>query len=135
MSIVHGTVTRNAIGSSVISGTDNQTGGVENNISELIPKNTTNKHISPATIVKAQLYSIFMLASGANLTVKTNHNGTPVPDDTFELLNGIPFVWTATYAANAPVPLTADVVDLYVTNGSSTTASTLTIRTLSDATP
>lgn len=67
--------------------------------------------------------------SDEDVTIETN-NGT-TPDDTINLLAGVPLVWHASsYFDN---PLTVDVTTFYVTSGG--VAATLVIEVLEDSTP
>jgi hypothetical protein len=85
-----------------------------------IPPTTTNQHtpfsmpISPAPVMWV------MLATGANLTVKTNSSGSPA--NTFTIVAGTPFLWdgNAAYYSN---PVTTAITDLYVTNASGVAAT------------
>lgn len=103
------------------------TAGGRASVSEAIPANSTDLLVNFALDVSA--CNALYLVADVNMTVETNatdHAGGNV----INLLAGIPYVfYTGKYDT---FKLTADVTKLYITN---TTAGTLTIEALYDATP
>jgi len=87
---------------------DFQVGGV-NDVSETIPGNSTNLQLAAA--FPATLTCLSILATGGNLTLKTN--SSTVPDDTFTLVDGKKLEWTANSLEACPI--TSDVATLFVT--------------------
>ncbi len=94
-----------------------------------VPDATVDLQVNTDIDVSA-LKSLHML-SDQDVIVETNNAGTPI--DTISLKAGIPLIWDSVtgYFAN---PLTADVVDLFITNASGA-AATVTVRALQDVTP
>lgn len=113
-------------GGTPLSVTVEKTGGLEANLEEAVPANQTNLLMNIAVDVSAA--KVVVISSDVALTLKTNSSGTP--DDTISVLAGVPIVWHSTDGFTCP--LTVDVTKVYVTN---TTAGTLKIYTLQDATP
>lgn len=101
-------------------------------ITETIPPSSTNLPIPGFSADVSEMEMLAILATGADLVVKTNNAVTPT--DTLNLANGIPLVYSGEpFETN---PLTADVTDgLFVTNANPTDPATLDIRSLEDATP
>ena len=76
-----------------------------------------------------QIKAIYM-KSNVDLTVETN--SASVPDDTINLLAGIPYIWyTGSYFANL---LTTDVTALYLTNAGAV-AAVFELEVVHDSTP
>ncbi len=85
----------------------------------------TNLHVVESfKITDLTAGGLLLISGGQALTVKTNDSGTP--DDTFEVPAGGFVQVTA---------LAADITDLYVTNGSADTETTLKLRGVKDITP
>lgn len=85
----------------------------------------TNQHVVQSfKITDLAAGGLLLISTGQAMTVKTNDSESP--DDTFEIPAG-GFVQVAA--------LTADITDLYVTNGSADTATTLQLRGVMDITP
>jgi len=102
------------------------TGGLEANLSESIPENSTDLLVAWSVDV-SQIQSIIIEAS-ADMTLETNAIDA-TGGNTISLLAGVPYVWhTGSYFANL---LTLDVLKLYITN---TTAGTLEIQCVVDPT-
>lgn len=97
-------------------------------IEEAIPANQTDYAINIAIDVSA-LQSLYIF-SDQDLTIQTNDGTTP--DDTIAVNGGVPIWYDESNDSIFPNPLTADVTVIYVTN---TTAATLRIFALYDATP
>jgi hypothetical protein len=74
---------------------------------------------------------LFIVADKA-LTINTNAAADGAPDDTLELVAGVPIVWTAD--SGQVNPFTANVTSLFVTNDGAD-AATLRILAGIDATP
>ena len=104
-------------------------GSSEINIEETVPADSTDLQIN-AAIDYSALKSLYICATGGDLTLETNSGDTP--DDTLTLSDGVPLVWyTGCGHAN---PFSADVAKFYATEGASVEV-TLAIRALMDATP
>ncbi len=98
-------------------------------ISEAVPANTTNLHLTLA-LDQSALKSFYAVSDEA-VTIKTNSSSAP--DDTLTLVAGVPMWWPGSPAGSCPI--TADVsAGIYVTNATAN-AATLTIFALQDATP
>lgn len=91
---------------------DFSVGGVAD-LSETISNGATNLAVSTAFPVGG-LKMLSILATGGNLTLKTNSSGTP--DDTLALVDGKKIEWTEDDLEACP--LTSDVTSLFVTNAS-----------------
>lgn len=130
--VTHTFEIRHSDGSSSKTARVEANGDMEANVSVAVAHSTTNKEID-IPIDKDGLKGVFILAEGGALTVKTNSSSAP--DDTITLTDGVPLMWTNEFATNIPVPFTADVTKIYVTNGSSTADAVLTIKTVLDVTP
>lgn len=77
----------------------------------------------------AGLKTLYIL-SDKDLTVETNDGTTP--DDTISVKANVPYLWSL--ASGVTCPITVDVVDVFLTNTGTGTA-TVHIRALQDATP
>lgn len=109
--------------------TDTVSAGQENNLSEVVADQETDKAINWSADVSSM--KSLMIHTTRDVTIKTNSSSTP--DQTFTLKANQPLVWSA----NSPAvnPLTADVTGgLFVTNSSGEDAK-LTIKMLQDPTP
>jgi hypothetical protein len=102
--------------------------GGEVNITEPLAAPVTNYLINIAVDV-SELSSL-LIYSDVACTIKTNSSGSP--DNTITVAAGKPVVWYT--GCGLACPLTVDVTKIYVTVGGST-AGTLKIRALQDATP
>ena len=106
-------------------------GGLEVNIDEAIPENSTDLAVAFVADV-SQLKSLFLLSDKA-LTIKTNSDSAP--DNTIVLAAGVPLIWNnqngLALTDTVPAAITADITALYVTN---TDAAALKIRALLDPT-
>lgn len=82
----------------------------------------------------SQLKSLFIDASGGDLTIKTNSSGSPA--NTFNVVNGHPFAWCVgdgTLKDTGGTVVSTDVTALYITNASGG-AVDLVLRALFDPT-
>jgi len=125
MAFTHTLTQQFASGSSSISHAVALTGGLESNLDEAIPENSTDLEVVFALDYSA-LRSFYMVSDVA-MMVKTNV-GT---DDTFTLVANQPMAWYL--GCGLTNPFTADVAtNIFVTN---TTVGTLRIRAITDPTP
>ena len=113
---------------STVSVRETLTADGEDNRDVAVPAPSTDKVVNIAIDVSA-LASLF-LKSDVGLVIKTN--SLSEPNDTITLAAGIPLIWSPNcgYAC----PLSADVTTFHVVLGGST-AATLQVRLLQDATP
>lgn len=101
------------------------TGEAQVNADITVAGGATNLHVVESfKITDLTAGGLLLISGGQALTVKTNDSGSP--DDTFEVPAGGFVEVTA---------LTADITDLYVTNGSEDTQTTLSLRGVKDITP
>jgi hypothetical protein len=95
-------------------------------ITATILANTTDQLVNASIPISPAPVFLSMLATGANLTVKTNSSSSPA--NTFNLIAGNPLLWDGN-AAYFSDPITTGVTALYVTN-SSGSAATLQINVI-----
>lgn len=126
MSFTHIATRRISTGSETITKTMSNEAGSESNLSESIAANQTNLLVGYTLDVSA--VKSFYIVSDVAMTVKTNSSGSPA--NTLTLVAGQPYLWVV--GDYDTFKLTTDVTALYITN---TTAGTLDIRALVDATP
>lgn len=108
-----------------------QTSGAETNVSESIPAASTDLVVAWGQDI-SQIKSLLVMADGA-LTVKTYL--ATVLKDTITLAANVPLVWQADWCYTlAEAGFAYDFDQVKVTNGSSTTAVTLSVRCLYDPT-
>jgi hypothetical protein len=101
-------------------------------VTETIPATSVDLPVPGFDADVSVLSMLAMLATGADLTVKTNSSGAP--DDTISLADGVPLIYSGEpFETN---PLTVDVTTgLFVSNADPTNDSVLDIRALEDSTP
>jgi hypothetical protein len=102
-----------------------KTGPTEINYDGTIAASTTNHEVD-LVFTHASITSICIYASAA-VTIKSN--STSAPDSTVTLADGQQIIWNSNENGTNPF-VAADVTKLYITNASSTTASTVKIRIL-----
>lgn len=120
---VKGVTYKNDAGT-IASVTNTYTGNAEANLELSVAASTTNGE-HDLVFTAASIVSLCIYATAA-LTIKTN--STSAPDDTIALAAGEAITWASGDSATSP--FTVDVTKLYITNASSTVASTLKIRVL-----
>lgn len=128
------TVTRQVSTSSggPVGGQFSLSAGAENNIDEAIPGGATNLAVAFAIAI-AKLRSI-CIVSDQDLVIKTN--SSTVPANQFELLAGVPLIWTVSDGGSFQDTDSAEVTSitsLFVTNAEDVSA-TLRILALVDPT-
>lgn len=132
MALSHRTVISWSDGANAITGTITNTPGISIEVLETIPASSTNLLVN-ISIDNSTVQEMIFLASGGNMTLKTNDSGSPVA--TISLVDGIPLFWNSTGGypaiANSPIGAT-DVTKIYVT---SVAGGTLYIGVGCDATP
>ena len=64
----------------------------------------------------SQLVAYTIMAVGGDMTLETNSGGAA--DDTIVLTDGVPVQWDNADTTFNPVPFTADITALYMTNAS-----------------
>ena len=96
----------------------------------VVPLNDETEFAVGIPVVSGTVKSIHMSCSSpdVNLLVKTNSDGAP--DDTIQLNGDAPYVWTEN-SVDA-LALTADVVSLFITNGSQTVSPTFKLEVAFD---
>jgi hypothetical protein len=112
----------------VLSATVQETGDATAEILNLnVPCSTANQNANVAfPFSNTKLKALEMLATGANLLVKTNSNSAP--NDTITLIDGSPLIWwTSAYYTSL---ITADVTRLHLTNACTTANVTFNLRAL-----
>ena len=105
-----------------------KTGTGSTDIREAIADSTSDGLLAFVADV-SEMEGLFIL-SDQDLTIKTNSSGAP--QETIELLAGVPLMWHSDLA-DAANPFSDDITALYVTNASGSTAN-LTIALLVDVT-
>lgn len=128
MSFSH-TILKNWSGNGRTLGSSNTfTGDGQESRAVAVPPTTSDQLVNFAMDVD-QIKSIYM-KSNVDLTVETNSDSAP--DDTIELLAGIPYIWhTGSYFTNL---LTTDVTALYLTNDGAVAAA-FELEVVHDSTP
>lgn len=123
-----GTVTQNISygwyqsgNTTVVSAVASQTGTTGITESFSVPTSTTNQLLTIG-FATADLKSVFMLATGTDVTLKANTTtATPIT-----LYNGVPLVWQ--YGSGETQPFfAADVTRTYLTNASTTATAAVNI--------
>ena len=105
------------IGGELIELVNTFSAGALQKLSESIPDASTDLLVAfNLDITQAK---VIYLAADQDVTVKTNSSS--VPDDTKNLLAGIPLVWHA--SSDHANPFNADITALYVTNASGAAAA------------
>lgn len=99
-------------------------------LSDDVPNGSTNLAIGWSIDVSTMTY-LYIVAS-VDMDVTTNEASTGSPQETLELLAGVPVVWYP--GCNYTKPFADDVTSIFATNASGTDG-TLIIKALSDATP
>ncbi len=115
-------------GADAFSAVVTKTAGASQSIAESVPDGATGQPIA-MTLDVSQVVSIWVMATGGDLTLKTNSSSTP--DDTLTLTDGVPHLWSNDDVE--AVFLTADVTALYATNASGSTVA-LSVEVLLDPT-
>lgn len=128
MSLSHVITKRVATGSRTLEKVVTKTAGGGSSLSESIPDSSTDLEVALTADV-SQIKSVWMMATGGNITVETNDGSSP--DDTIALVDGEPQMWNDDDIGS--LFLTADVTALFVTN-SSGAAVTLDVEILIDPT-
>ena len=100
----------------------------------LVPVSTTDQVIV-AEIDVSQIVSLFILSDGADLLLETNNSASGSRDDYIDLIDGVPYTWSADEANDVACLLTTDVDTIYATNSDASNAATLKIEVLYDSTP
>ena len=105
-------------GNSVLASTEDVQSDLAVELDIQIPASTTNQAVA-ISINPLKLRSLFMLATQQGLTIKANSTGSPT--NTYALVAGVAFVWSAdsAYFAN---PVSSTITTIYVTNAGSTAA-------------
>jgi hypothetical protein len=114
MSVSHDIQITRKNGATSVSKTITVASGSAIRIDEAIPIGATNLPVALA-FAFAKLKYIWICSDKA-LTLEFNSSTTGVP--TIVLEANKPFLWESTYGAVLPNPFTADVTQLFVTNGS-----------------
>ncbi len=99
-----------------------------------VPVSTTDQVIV-AEIDVSQIVSLFILSDGADLLLETNNSASGSRDDYIDLIDGVPYTWSADEANDVACLLTTDVDTIYATNSDASNAATLKIEVLYDSTP
>ena len=128
MSFTHAIHEKVTVGGTSISKTTTLTGGAKVSLEETIADSTTDGAVVFALDVSA--CKSFYMVSDQDITIETNDGSSP--DDTINLIAGIPYVWHEDKYES--FLLTSDVETLYVTNSSGAEAK-LQIEALTDPTP
>ncbi len=116
-------------GRPALVGTKSLEYGGNPSISETIAQSASGQRVALA-IDQSQLKMLYMKATGSDLTIKTNSEGTPT--QTITLVDGVPQLWFDGNGQDCPI--TADITtDIYVTEGG-TADSLLEIEPLVDPT-
>ena len=123
MSVTHTHTLNWASGASSIAKSIAVSSGLETNLDETIPAESTDKVVG-WTMDVSQLKAFYMVTDAA-MTVKTNTGA----NDTFTMVAGQPLTWY--FGCGLTNPLTVDVTQLQVT---SVAGGLLSIRALSDPT-
>lgn len=101
----------------VLSGTESVPADGSVTLDVTVAGSTTNESHALA-ITTAKLRSFFLISS-QNVTIKTNSTGSP--NNTWNLIAGVPFVWSAD-AAYFTNPVSANITTIYITNSGTTSA-------------
>ena len=99
-----------------------------------VPVSTTDQEIV-AGIDVSQITSLFILSDGADLLLETNYSPSGSRDDYIDLIDGVPYTWSADEPNDVACLLTTDVTTIYATNSDASNAATLKIEVLYDSTP
>jgi hypothetical protein len=99
-----------------------------------VPVSTTDQEIV-AEIDVSQITSLFIVSDGADLLLETNNAASGSRDDYIDLVDGVPYTWSADEANDVACLLTTDVTTIYATNVDASNAATLKIEVLYDSTP
>jgi len=105
-------------GNSVLASTEDVQSDLAVELDISIPASTTNQAVA-ISINPAKLRSLYMLATQQGLTLKANSTGSPT--NTYTLIAGVAFEWSAdaAYFAN---PVASTITTLYVTNAGASAA-------------
>jgi len=115
--------------SSAITNTKTQSSSSEQNIDMYLSPSASNQ-AADTDFSLASMKSLYVLATGGNVTLKTNSATTP--GDTITLVDGIPLVWIT--GGSASNPFQAAVSTYFLTNISTTSTVLFQQRLLKDAT-
>jgi hypothetical protein len=109
-------VTYSGTDGSKCQGAATETGTTRVAVDTNLPSSSTNVPVSAAFTV-ANMKSLILLATGGDLTLKTNSSSSP--GNTISLKAGIPLTWGAS-SGYFPNPFTVDVTSFFVTCSAST---------------
>jgi hypothetical protein len=112
MSINHKIITTFQSGSESLSGTKSVNVEAEANLSTSVAVGANQLHAFALDL--SQVKTLYLRASGGDLTLKTNSSGSPA--DTITLLDGEPLSWHSDADQQSPFASGTDVTALYITN-------------------